>query len=120
MRTLFHACVTSSLEAVEFYRKAFNAEVKCCYVDSTGQFVEHAELAISDQTFLSVMEIPEVQLGNTMYFWFSFDNEKSITDAYEVLKDGAEVREPLGPWEWCKLLADLTDKFGVRWLLNVF
>jgi uncharacterized glyoxalase superfamily protein PhnB len=120
MRTSFHACVTGSLEAVNFYRRVFNAELKCCYVDSTGKFVEHAELTINNQTFLSVMEISEAQLGNTMYFFFSFDDEKSINEAYEILKEDAEIRGALGPCEWCKLLTDLTDKYGIRWLLNVF
>jgi len=120
MRTSFHACVVGSLEAVELYCRAFHAEVNCCYVDSTGKFVEHAELTINNQTFLSVMEIPEAQTGNTMYFFFSFDDEKSIEEAYEVLKEGAEIREALGPCEWCRLLTDLTDKYGMRWLLNVF
>ena len=120
MRALFHACVTGSLEAVEFYREAFKAEIKCRYVDSTGKFVEHAELAINGQTFLSVMEIQEAKPGNTMYFFFSFDDEKSINEAYEILKEGAEIRGAPGPCEWCRLLTDLTDKYGIRWLLNVF
>ena len=120
MRTVFHACVNGSLEAVEFYHKAFNAEIICCYVDSTGKYVEHAELAINGQTFLSVMEIPEAKPGNTMYFWFTFNDEKSLREAYDVLKDGAEIRGEPEPCEWCKLITDLTDKFGIRWLLNVF
>ena len=120
MRTVFHACVTGSLEAVEFYRKAFNAEVKCCYVDKTGKFVEHAELAINEQTFLSVMEQSEAQPGNTMYYWFTFDDEKSLLEAYDVLKESAEVRGVPEPCEWCKLITDLTDKLGINWLLNVF
>lgn len=120
MRTVFHACVNGSLKAVDFYCKAFNAELKYCYVDSTGKFVEHAEIAVNNQTFLSVMESSKAQSGNTMYFWLTFDDEKSLHEAYEVLKEGAEIRGPLGSCEWSKWIADLTDKFGIRWLLNVF
>jgi len=120
MRAIFHACVTGSLEAVDFYRRAFNAELLCCYVDSTGRYVEHAELALDGQSFLSIMEIPEAQPGNTMYFFFSFDDEESLREAYEILKDGAEVRFAPEPCEWCKLLTDFTDRYGVRWLLNAF
>lgn len=125
MRTMFHACVTGSLDAVEFYRKAFNAEVICNYVDATGTFVQHAELTLNGQSFFSVQDIldtgqSEAGQGNTMYFWFTFDDEQSLYGAYEILKDGAEVRGTPEPCEWCKLLADLTDKYGIRWLLNVF
>jgi len=120
MRTVFFACVNNSLEAVEFYRKAFNAELTCCYLDSTGKFVEHAELTINSQLFLSLMESSETRTGSTMYFWFTFDDEKSLYEAYKVLKEGAEIRGEPSSCEWCKLITDLTDKYGIRWLLNVF
>lgn len=39
MRTVFHACVTGSLEAVVFYRRAFSAEVKCCSLEIKRSFL---------------------------------------------------------------------------------
>ncbi len=120
MRAIYHACVIGSLDAVEFYSKAFNAKVECCYVDSMGKFVEHAELSLDGQVFMSLMELSDAQPGNTMYYWFTFDDEKLLLEAYDVLKEEAEVRGEPEKCEWCKLITDLTDKFGVRWLLNVF
>jgi uncharacterized glyoxalase superfamily protein PhnB len=55
-----------------------------------------------------------------MYFWITFDDEKSLLEAYDILKEGADVRGTPEPCEWCKLITDFTDKFGIRWLLNVF
>ncbi len=69
MRAIFHACVSKSLEAVDFYSKAFGADIQCCYVDASGKFVEHAELSLNGRAFLSVMEAPEAQPGNTMCFF---------------------------------------------------
>lgn len=37
--------------------------------------------------------------------------------AYDVLKEGAEVRIPLGPCEYSALMVDLVDQFGVRWCM---
>jgi uncharacterized glyoxalase superfamily protein PhnB len=122
---MYHVCVTGSLEAVEFYQKAFNAEVICNYIDVTGTFVQHAELTLNGQSFLSLQDIldteqKEAQPGSTMHFWITFDDEKSLLEAYDTLKEGAEVRGTPEPCEWCKMITDLTDKFGIRWLLNVF
>jgi PhnB protein len=120
MRMVFFASLIGSLEAVDFYCKAFDAELKCCYTDSTGKFVEHAEIALNDQTFLSLMEYSDTRLGNNMSFWLTFDDEKTLNKVYEVLKEGAEIQFPLSPCEWSKWMTDLTDKFGIHWLLNVF
>ena len=75
-------------------------------MDATGRFVEHAEFSLNGHSI--------------MYFFFSFDDERSMLNAYEVLKEGAEIRDAPKAWEWCATLPDLTDKYGVRWLLNVF
>jgi uncharacterized glyoxalase superfamily protein PhnB len=57
--------------------------------------------------------------GNNMQFWLAFDDEQSLHKAYNVLKEKAEIHWDLGPGDWCKELADLTDKYGVRWLLQI-
>lgn len=60
----------------------------------------------------------EFTKGNTMQFWVSFDDEKSLHRAYDVLKEKAEIHWPLSQGDWCKMVADLTDKYGVRRLLS--
>jgi len=55
-----------------------------------------------------------------MQFGLTFDDEQSLNRTYDILKDNAEIHRSLAPNEWCKNIADLTDKFGVRWLLNIF
>jgi len=58
--------------------------------------------------------------GNTMQFWLTFDDELSLNWTYNVLKESAEIHSPLAPCEWSKLMADLTDKYGICWCLNLF
>lgn len=55
-----------------------------------------------------------------MQFWVTFDDEQSIIATYEVLREQGVAHYPLTSCEWCKSLADITDKYGVRWMLNAF
>lgn len=125
MRTVFMAYLASSIEAVDFYCKAFSAESKNCFKQSDGDnFYAHAEIAINGQTVLAISDIANYDMefinGNNMEFWLTFDDEKSLSAAYNILKENAEIHFPLGQCEWCNALAGLTDKYGIRWLLNVF
>ena len=125
MRTAFMAYLTGSVEAVDFYCKAFNTTSKNCFKASDDDdFYAHAEIIIGGQMVFGISEKScydtEFSNGNNMQFWVSFDDEQSITAAYEILKEQGEVHYPLAPCEWCKLLTDVTDKYGVHWMLNVF
>ena len=125
MRTAFMAYLTGSIEAVDFYCKAFNTISQNCFKASDDDnFYAHAEIVINEQTILGISEKScyktEFMNGNNMQFWVTFDDEKSIAAAYNILKEQGEVHYPLASCEWCKLLVDVTDKHGVRWMLNVF
>ena len=123
MRMVFMAYLSSSIEAVDFYCKAFNAASKNCFKASDDDdFYAHAEIVINSQTVLAISDISHYSTNfireNNMQFWLTFDDEKSLDAAYNVLKQKAQIHYPLAPCEWCSKMADLTDKFGIRWLLN--
>lgn len=125
MRMVFMAYLTGSMEAVDFYYKAFNATSKNCFKSSDDDaFYAHAEIVINDQTVLAISDTSHYDMeftkGNNMQFWLTFDDEQSLNRAYDVLKEKAEIHWPLAPCEWCKAMADLTDKFGISWILNIF
>lgn len=125
MRMAFMAYLTGSVEAVDFYCKAFNTIPRNCFKASDDDdFYAHAEIVINEQTILGISEKScydtEFTNGNNMQFWVTFDDEQSIIATYEVLKEQVVAHYPLAPCEWCKSLADITDKYGVRWMLNVF
>jgi len=124
MQIQFMAYLVGSIEAVDFYCKAFNAKSRNCFKHSDDDnFYAHAEIVINEKIVLAISEKShyknEFVNGNNMQFWLTFDNEKSLIGAYNILKDNAEIHWSLAPNEWCKNIADLTDKFGVRWLLNI-
>ncbi|MDD4495762.1 MAG: VOC family protein [Eubacteriales bacterium] len=125
MRTAFMAYLTGSVEAVDFYCKAFNTTSRNCFKASDDDdFYAHAEVLINGEAILGISEKSlyetEFANGNNMQFWVTFDDEQAITAAYEKLKEQGEVQYPLGSCDWSKLLADVTDKYGIHWMLNFF
>lgn len=63
--------VKGSKEALELYKKAFNADVLCEYPDGNGGYM-HAEINAYGQV-IAISEIEEeVNPGNTMMFCFDF------------------------------------------------
>lgn len=71
VRSMIQAFEKESKEAVELYRKAFNAEILCTYDDGKGGYM-HSELNAYGQV-INVSEISEgVTIGNLMMFCFHF------------------------------------------------
>ena len=124
MRTAFMAYLTGSIEAVDFYCKAFGAQPRNCFKASdSDDYYAHAEIVIGDHMILALSESSHYDIDFAercnMQFWITFNDEQSLNKAYNVLKEQSEIHMKLAPCEWCKSLADLTDKFGVRWMLNL-
>ena len=125
MRAAFMVYVTGSIEAVDFYSKAFSSVPRNCFKASCeDDFYIHAEVVINDHVILGISErscydYPFTE-GNNMQFWVSFDNEPSVMRAYEVLSVAGTVHYLPTPCDWCPLMTDITDRYGIRWLLNVF
>jgi PhnB protein len=123
MRAKFMAYINGTIEALDFYCKAFNAKSQNCFKNAdSDNFYAHAEIVIDEQAILGISERLCYNLdftsGNAMQFWLLFDNEQRVKAAYDVLKDNAEVRCPPSPGGWCEVMVDLTDKYGIRWLMS--
>ena len=118
-RSMMHAYVKNSGQAIKFYQKAFNAEVLCSYPDN-GEPLSHGEINIYGQVLaLAELNDESAITGNTMQFCLELGPDKKavIQEIYDVLKDGAEIIYPLGPIDFSPLLTDLIDKYGVRWCI---
>ena len=122
-RSMMQVFVSGSAEALEFYKKAFNAEIKCAYPDDRGRMM-HAELNVNGQ-ILAVMELPDGQepvTGNTMMFCLHFGAgmEDEARRIYGVLSEGAREASPLDEnCGYSPLQFVLTDKYGVWWCIFV-
>ena len=118
-RSMMQIYVKDSAQALEFYRKAFEAIVLCDHRHEDGT-VAHAELDIFGQVFaICETQENEVNPGNTMQFCLHLgeDKQEVLNKAYDVLKDGAKIYYPLSPCDWSKLMVGLIDKYGINWCI---
>ena len=120
-RIMFQAYVKDSAGAVALYQRAFGATLGDHVKNDDGSFY-HSELEMYGQ-ILSVAELPEGTpvTGTAMQLCLHFgeDEKPELEAVYEVLKEGADVLYPLGPCDWGVCMADLVDRYGVRWGLFI-
>jgi uncharacterized glyoxalase superfamily protein PhnB len=117
---------TERMEAFELYHKAFNA-VKISG-DLPPDDVPPEELAYDVAVVHIIMEINGYKFGifpqakynsrGNVSCQFEFDNEDDLRKAYDVLSQGASEHS-IDTDFWCKLLAMVTDRYGVFWCLCV-
>ena len=105
------------IEALELYQRAFNAK------NLSGDLVpdESGEVHI-------IMEINGYKFGifpgdghnsrGNVNCQFEFHNENDLRKAYDVLSREAQEHS-IDTAFWCKLVASITDKFGVFWCFCV-
>ena len=118
--------VRGSVEAVEMYCKAFGAEVSFQIKDEAKDEYLHCELTIDGQPFLAVSEAPascdvSKKTGwQTMAFnAYDLGSEEAVRNAYDVLRDGGTVIDPLGSCDWNPCCSNLIDRFGVFWWIAI-
>lgn len=112
--------VKGSSDAVNLYQKAFDAKLVSEYKNDDGSYL-HAELSVFGQ-ILALSEAADDRVsGNTMQFCFHFEESEidKVKQAYEVLKEGADISYPLGECFYSKCMFGLVDKHGVSWCLFI-
>lgn len=118
--------VRGSLEAVAMYCDAFGAAISFQIKDEDEKAYAHCELSIDGQLFMAVSEAPEdcdvshKSVWQTMAFnAYDMGSEAAVRHAYDVLRDGGTVIDPLGPCDWNPCCSNLIDKFGVFWWIAI-
>jgi uncharacterized glyoxalase superfamily protein PhnB len=108
-------------QAIQFYRRAFNARERVRMPAPDGK-VMHAELQIGDSIVMLGQECPErgavsaqtlegSPVGLAVYF-------ENVDDAFRRAVDaGASVHEPVSDKFWGDRAGCVTDPFGHRWSL---
>jgi PhnB protein len=113
--------VKNSAEAFDFYKQAFGAREIGRYPNPDGTLA-HSELDICGQV-LAVSEQPEAEThtGNAMQFCLHFGegSEAAVRAIHAALMDGASSVYGPEKVEWSPLMADITDKYGIRWCIFV-
>jgi len=124
MKRMFYQVYVSDADAaIALYQRAFDAQLLDQMKSAEGVII-HAEIAV----FGHVLALSESNkaggktvAGNTMQFCIQFEpSEESILKrAYQALEEGATINHPLGPCFYSEWMADLIDRFGVRWCLFI-
>jgi PhnB protein len=118
-RSMMQVFVKKSDQALEFYQKVFDAKLICSYYNSDGSLM-HSELDVYGQ-IIAVSELTgeNIVIGNTMMFCLHFGEGKEaiVQKIYDSLKDEAKILYPLSKCDYSPLMADIIDKFGVRWCI---
>ena len=110
-------CDEKRIEAFELYQKAFNAKNMYDNImpDESGQI--HIMMEINGYKF-GIFPGEGHNLRGNVSCQFEFETEGELRKAYDVLSQEAQEHS-IGTDFWCKLIAMVTDKFGVFWCLCV-
>jgi PhnB protein len=66
-----------------------------------------------------MMDKDKLNRGNNFALILDCSNEAEIKDLFTKLSQGGKVGHPLKVEFWGDTFGDLTDKFGIRWMLNL-
>ena len=106
--------------AIEFYKKAFGAELRGKMPGPDGKTIMHAELKIGDSIIMLADECPEMggksplSLGGTGLGLHVYVND--VDAAFKRAVDaGAKVKMPVSDMFWGDRYGQLQDPFGHEW-----
>lgn len=117
--------------ALEFYQRAFGGRLTVVtYADmgngddpATADYVVWGQVE-SDAGFrvmaYDVYSFLEWEQGKDPFFVSVRGTDvDELQASWDVLAEGATVRQPLAPSQWAPLYGQLTDRFGVTWVLDI-
>jgi PhnB protein len=115
-------------EAMEFYRSVLGGDLT---VNTFGEFgasgadaekVMHAQLETPAGFVLMASDTPPgtaVPSGSGIAISVFGDDADQLRGYWEGLSEGAEVTMPLERQVWGDEFGQLTDKFGIGWMVNI-
>ena len=112
--------VKNAQEALDFYQKAFGAELRYRMRGPDGKSTMHAEMRLGNSTVMLTDENPQwgtkspATLGGTPASLHVYvDNADKLFD--RAVKAGCTVKAPLMDAFWGDRYGKLTDPFGHEW-----
>ena len=117
-------------QAMEFYESVFGGTLN---VSTFGEFqaaedpseedlVMHADLEGTGGIRFMAADTPkrmEYTPGSNISMSLSGEDEAQLTGYFDKLADGGSVMMPLTKAQWGDTFGMCTDRFGVRWLVNI-
>lgn len=115
--------VQGATDAIEFYKRAFEANVIRIFHSPDGKIIFHAELEIGDSILMLTEEIPMMNLfspkspggGTSASLYMYVDNVDNIFAS--AISAGASVKMPLMDTFYGDRCCVIIDPFGHLWTL---
>jgi PhnB protein len=120
-------------EAVDFYKKAFGAEVLALQTFGDGPSnpdhpvppeakdrIMHASLQIGSSVLMLSDTFPGMPhiVGNHVNVTVNTDTPEEAKEIFNQLQDGGEVKMPIQETFWSPAYGMVTDKFGVHFQIS--
>jgi len=120
-------------EAFNFYKSVFGGELNIMRFSDTPEGdkvppavkdkVMHASLPIGKGNALMATDACEemgfnLKKGNNYYICISPDSKEEADKLFSGLGEGGKINMPLQDMFWGAYYGDLTDRFGVQWMVN--
>lgn len=117
-------------QAMEFYKSVFGgklvmntfAEFHASEDTSEENKIMHAMLEADNGITFMASDTPnsmEFNPGTNINMSLSGDNAEELRNYWEKLSDGATVVMPLEKAPWGDTFGQLTDRFGINWMVNI-
>jgi PhnB protein len=119
---------TDAAEAMAFYRSVFGGELTTSTFKEfgtegpDGDLIMHAQLETDAGFTLMGADTPsflERKTGSSIAVSLSGDEGDALRGYWQKLSDGATVSTPLEKQMWGDEFGQLTDRYGVAWLVNI-
>jgi PhnB protein len=124
-------------EVFNFYKSVFGGEFQ--YIGTYGDIpaqedivfdkeeqdkIMHITLPISKETMLMGNDHikafgPAVQTGNNFVISIKTDSKQTADEIFIKLSEGGLITMPLKETFWGSYYGNVTDKFGIKWKMNV-
>ena len=115
-------------EAIEFYKSALNAEV--LFTQTVGESpmsnmgppenIMHCTIKVGDSTIM-MCDDPRpdgAANGGNISLAIGLNDPARGTQLFENLAKGGSVIMPLQKTYWAEAFGMVTDKFGIKWMVN--
>jgi PhnB protein len=120
---------TNTAEALEFYRSVFGGDVVLSHFKdygtegADGDLVMHGQIETPAGFTIMAADTPSFMSGpateSNITVSLSGDDAETLRGYWQGLSEGAEVGTPLEKQMWGDEFGQLTDRYGVGWLVNI-
>lgn len=117
-------------EALEFYKSVFSGDVQISTFEefhasedpAEAQKVMHGVLKAPNGITFMCSDTPnamEFHDGGNINMSLSGDNDEELTGYFNKLSEGGTPGVPLEKAPWGDKFGMFTDKFGIKWMVNI-